>query len=364
MFTLLDRYITKRLLDYFFLGMVVFTLVLFFSDALLDFMKDLQHYGIPWDIAFTIIGLQIPRIVSIIIPMSALLATLMVYSTLNNQLELIAMRMSGIGLYRLARPALMLGIGAAVLTFALHDYVTPSCNKLARALKSYAINQQNLPATQENFTYKQFDDSQQLRRLLYISHFEHNQLGYSTVIDLTNPATLQVIQARSGAWTPEAIELKDANVYTVSTNQKLTNTTHANHLALQHFVRPEREVNEYQPRELSFIGMLGWLEQQRKKGKHLPAEIYVTLWEKVLVPLSALPLVLVAVPLAMTSPRKLNNMGFLVAVLILFLYYLIRHVSVQMGEHEVLDPLLAASLPFLIISLAAGLLYHRKNRIL
>jgi lipopolysaccharide export LptBFGC system permease protein LptF len=77
-FTILDRYIAKRLLDHLFLGIVVFTLVLFFSDALLDFMRHLQHYGIAWDISLTLVGLQVPRIVAMVIPMSALLSTLLV----------------------------------------------------------------------------------------------------------------------------------------------------------------------------------------------------------------------------------------------------------------------------------------------
>jgi lipopolysaccharide export LptBFGC system permease protein LptF len=110
--------------------------------------------------------------------------------------------------------------------------------------------------------------------------------------------------------------------------------------------------------------MLGWLNGLKQEGRPVDPEIYVSLWEKLTVPLCSLPLVLIAVPLAMTSPRKLNNMGFLAAVIILFLYYLIRHLSVQFGDHGAIDPLLAASLPILIISSAAGALFVRKNRIL
>ncbi len=359
--TLLDRYIVKRLADYFFLGVVVFTLVLFFSDALLDFMKDLQHYGIPMDIALTIIGLQIPRIVAIVIPMSALLATLMVYNNMSNQFELIAMRMSGVSLYRLARPAILIGLAACTASFLLINFVQPVCNKYSRALKTFAINQQNLPATEENFTYKQFDENQQLKRLFYISKFDHNKLGYSTVIDLTNPETLQVIQARSGLWGAKSIELENANVYTVTTNQKLSNHTRASHLELQHFIQPQTSVSEYKPRELSFFALRRWINENRDP---VSKNIYINLWEKLTGPLSSLPLFLIAVQLAMTSPRKMSNMGFLAAILILFLYYLIRHLSVQLGETTAVPAILAASLPLILISITAMALFHRKNRVL
>jgi lipopolysaccharide export system permease protein len=364
MLTILDKYIMKRLLDYFLLGVVLFTLVLFFSDALLDFMKTLQHHGIPGDIVMTLVGLQIPRIVAIVIPMSAMLAALMVYNNLNSQFELVAMRMSGISLYRLSRPAIFLGIMASVITFALHDYIVPLCNKYTRGLETFAIHQQNLPAMQDNFIYKQFDENQQLKRLLYVSHFKKRRLGYTTVIDLTHPDTLQVTQARAGTWGKTAITLDNAAVYTVSSTQKLSNTTSAGHLELQHFFKPTAKVSEYRPKELSFFALRAWVDEQARKGDKFPPDVYVDLWEKITVPLSALPLVLIAVPLAISAPRKFTNIGAILSIVLLFLYYLIRHISVQLGDHSVFVPIVAASLPLFIISITAFFLFYRKNMVL
>ncbi len=364
MLTLLDRYIVKRLLDYLFLGIVVFTLVLFFSDALLDFMKDLQHYGISWDIALTLIGLTIPRIITNVIPMSALLATLMVYSALNNYFELIAMRTLGISLMRLAMPAILIGVICSASTFILYDYVVPACNQYSRALKTYAINQQNLPMTHENFTYKQFDNNQQLKRLLYISSFEGKNLGYTTLVDLTNANTLQIIQARSGLWGRNAIHLKDASVYTVASSSGLSNTTHASSLELQHFIKPETTVTGFKPKEMSFMQLWDWIKTETAKGKTFSPGIILELWEKLTIPLSSMALVLIAIPLAMTRPRSENNMGFLAAAMLYFAFYLIRHVSAQLAETSIIPPVMGAFLPLLLIAIAATCLYIRKNRVL
>ncbi len=364
MLTLLDRYFLKGLLDYWLLGIVVFTLVLLFSDALLDFMKDLQHYGISWDIALTLVGLQVPRIIALVIPMSSLLAVLSIYNNMNNHFELVALRMLGISLSRLARPALMLGLLGMVLTYLLHDYVVPQCNKYSRALKNYAVNQQNLPATQENFTYKQFDDKQQLKRLLYISQFQKNRLGYSTVVDLTNPETLQIIQARSGLWESENIHLENANVYTVTLNQKLSNTTHADHLTLQHFLRPEVVVSQYKPSEQSFWELFHWIQQESRHGKTFSPTVYVTLWEKLVLPISTIPLVLIGVPLAISAPRRLGNLGFPIAIAVIFLYYVLRHVSAQLGGNSLVPPFMAAILPFCLMTLLMIFLFRLKERVL
>jgi LPS export ABC transporter permease LptG len=362
--SLMDRYIGKRLVNTFFLGIILFTLVLFFSDALLDFMRDLQHYGISWDLSFTLVGLQLPRIVAMVIPMSALLATLMTYNGFNNQFELIAMRMSGLSLARLMQPALILGVFACVVTYGLNDYVVPLCNTLTRGLKTYAVSEQNLPAVQDNFTFKQFDQNQALQRLLYISHFKENTLGQSTLLDLTNPGALQVVQARSGQWQHHGITLTDANVYTVSANEKLTNTTYASSLQLQNFLTPAPPKNEVGLNENSFFKLAQIIQEKVLKGQEVSIPLWIRLWEKITIPLTALPLVLIAVPLAMTPPRKLTNRGVLFSILILFSYYLLKHIGVQLAEHGWIPPLLGALLPLLVLSALAGRLFIRKNKVL
>src|SRR5688500_15269517 len=95
---LVDRYIFKQMLDYFLLGVVVFTLIAFFSDTLLKFIREIQKYGIPFTTLLTLIGMQLPRSIALVLPASAFLAVLMVFNQLNNQFEIIAFRMNGISL--------------------------------------------------------------------------------------------------------------------------------------------------------------------------------------------------------------------------------------------------------------------------
>jgi lipopolysaccharide export LptBFGC system permease protein LptF len=226
------------------------------------------------------------------------------------------------------------------------------------------LQQQNLPATRENFTYKQFGSTQQMERLLYVSRFKGNHLGYTTLVDLTHPGTLQVVQARSGQWGQSALTLNEASIYTVSGNQKLANTTQISRLQLQHFFRPQVEHAGFHPRELSFIGMWRWLEQQHAKGEVIIPKLWVRFWEKLTVPASALPLVLLGVPLAISAPRKLGNLGILAAIGLLFLYYLLRHFAVQLGDTAMIPPLMAAVLPAVVMSFLAGVLFHHKNKVL
>jgi len=122
---LMDRYILRQLLDFFLLGIVVFTLVAFFSDTLLKFIREIQKFGLPFGAILTLIGLQLPKSVALVIPPSCFFAALMVYTNLNNHFEIIAMRMNGISLWRLMQPAVLLGAFCSLLCFGLKSRWEP-----------------------------------------------------------------------------------------------------------------------------------------------------------------------------------------------------------------------------------------------
>jgi lipopolysaccharide export LptBFGC system permease protein LptF len=86
----LDRYILTQLLDYCLLGVVIFSLVAFFSNSFLNFIQDVQRYGISIQTALLMMGLQLPETVAMIMPVALFFAVLLVYNTLNNQFEIIA----------------------------------------------------------------------------------------------------------------------------------------------------------------------------------------------------------------------------------------------------------------------------------
>ncbi|MEZ4575976.1 MAG: LptF/LptG family permease [Vampirovibrionales bacterium] len=361
LFGLMDQYILKQLGEFFIISVVVFTLLLFFSDALFDFAKDSQRYGISWDILLALIGLQLPEILANILPLSGLLATLLVYNNLNNQMELIALRMSGVSVYRLAFPALLVALFCMSSTYLLYDYVRPMANRFALGLKRISVAEFNLPGMHENFVYKLYDNDQRLQRLVYISKYDNKVLGYSTVIDLSNPKTLQVTQASGGRWEGQNIEFDNASVHTVSSSGKLTNTTRAKRLKFENFIRPDVSFNYYKPREMNFLALSRWIQNLEAKGKTTEKSVFILLWEKLTVPISALPLTLLAVPLAMSPPRQVKNVGFLSAITVFFLYYLLRYVSTEFGKLTLLPPWLVAFMPVIVLSITAIGLYWRKT---
>jgi lipopolysaccharide export system permease protein len=386
--TLLDRYILRQALDYFLLGVVIFSLIAFFSDTLFDFIQDVLKYGVPFPILLTIIGLQLPKSIAFVLPASCFLSVLLVYSRMNNDFELITMRMNGISLRRLAIPAIILGLSASILSYLLHDYVVPYCNKQTELLRREVMQSGRLPFGRESFMYRTYDDDHNLLQLIYVGKYRGEKLGPSTIIDLSNKEAMQIVQAESGRWHPEKGWIfENANIYIPARDSNSSSAGHSdifmvkNLLANKEHLRDIQIAAENELRGLNvesdqqtFLKLLSSIRNREAQGKTVAGKSYLNLWEKITLPLTCLAIVLSAVGFAISPPRQGSQRGFAFALAILFCYYIARHVAVGLGNTGIftfgglLDKgtsmMIAAWLPLLLIGAFGVLLLIRKTKVL
>lgn len=362
--TLLDRYVLSQLLNYFLLGLICLTVTLLFSDTLLDMLFDLQNYGMPFQIVIALVLLQIPKLITVAIPMGVILATLLTYSSLHQHHELIPLRMSGISLFRVVVPALFLATMATVMTFWLQNWVVPTCVSYTQTLRALALTEYALPLKQRHFAYKQFDEEQHLQRLIYVNEVDNKHLNSVIAIDLTHPGTLQVTQAKSGSWTGETIRLDDASIYTIATNGNLTNTSLAKNLVLDDFIRRPRFSVRIKPQDQSIKLLQQSIQAQLQRGEVIHPETWMTYWSKFFFPLTIIPLALMSIPLIIAPPRRSNQIGFVLTILMTFLYYILEHSIGQIGSQTFLPIPIIACLPVVIVSTFSFVLLYRKNHAL
>jgi lipopolysaccharide export system permease protein len=385
---LVDRYILKQLVDYFLLGVVVFTLIAFFSDTLLNFIREIQKYGIPFSTLLTMVGLQLPKSVAFVLPASAFLAVLMVYNQLNNNFEVISFRMNGISLWRLTVPALILGLFTSVVAYGLNDYIVPWCNAKTEQMKQQVIRSGSLPPNGTSFMYRTYDDKHNLVQLIYISQYHGQKLGDSTILDLSKPDVMQIVQARSGTWSPaRGWALKNANIYLVSKDTEHSSAGHSDIFNVRGLMGNRQEAQEQQERlrrvqegidirtnEQNFAQVWQLIQKRTALGKRVARSNYLDLWEKITWPLGALVLVLSAVPLALSPPRAGNSRGFIFAIAVLGLFYELYTVFQGIGRHQFWDlgglltlPTYLAMVswaPFIIMTVIGVLLLRRKSYVL
>jgi len=155
-FTLMDRYITLELLLPFIFGMGLFTSLALSIGTLFDLVRRVTESGLPMLVAIKILLLKMPGFIVLAFPMSMLLATLMAYSRLSSDSELIALQSIGVRFYRMVIPSFLLSLVVTGVTFLVSDWVAPVANYQASISLEKALNQDNPTFKERNIIYPEY----------------------------------------------------------------------------------------------------------------------------------------------------------------------------------------------------------------
>ena len=112
---IIDRYILKELFHIFFLSIFVFTIVLMLNKVL-QLTELVVNKGVPLLTVSKLILFLLPTFLIIILPVSVLVASIMTFSRLSTDSEIIVLKSSGISLYRLLYPVIILSIVVYLFT--------------------------------------------------------------------------------------------------------------------------------------------------------------------------------------------------------------------------------------------------------
>lgn len=359
--SLLDKYILKQVIEVFIFGVVIFTSIIFASDTFITLIKQISNYGMPFNVALMIILLNLPSVIVMTIPMSVLFSTVMTLNKLCLGSEITIMRACGIGISRIAKPIFIFATLMALVTFFINETLVPITISQSKTLAMWAITQRNIPEGKKNFTLKELKNGNELKRLFYVENCVDKQFYNVSILDMSDPRTIQILQAKTGNSVEEGWLFKNASVYTISKNNKTLNTSWIGQTIADFGVDMKEQINKQNDaRDLNFIQLADQINKYSSIDNKIIRTYKIKFYDKLALPFTTIVLVLLGVPLALTPPRVRYNRGFLFSILIIFFYYLIRALSVSFGESGVISPFLATWAPNIILGIVGYILYSKK----
>ena len=293
------------------------------------------------------------------IPMGVLLATVMTLNKLSLASEITVMRACGIGLNRIAKPIFIFAITMSLCSFFINETIVPVTSKQSKDLALWALGQKNIPDGKQNFVFKELGQNGFLKRLFYVGYCEDKTLHNITVLDTSKEGTIQVMQAREGKTSPEGWLFEKGALYTVASDGKILNTTLFEDFKMALGVDMSRQMNKNIAREMNFSNLIKYIATTDLDEKQKRV-VTVELFDKIALPITTICFVLLGVPLAITPPRVRYNRGFLFSVIIIFVYYLIRALSISFGETGAIPAFLSAWLPNIVLTIWGLFLYYKK----
>jgi len=364
MLRILDRYILKEVTPSFLLGIGVFTFVLLLNEILRLAQRLVTQSATAAETAGILFNL-LPSVLCLTIPMGFLLGVLIALGRLSADSEIVAMRASGISLYRLLFPILVTAAAGWLATSHLIISVLPDSNQRVRQLLFQVMTSQAGTEVRPRVFYDRL-----FPNLMFLVMDTPTGTEYwQNVIlaDLATPDSPRVTFAEEGRLLVNRDErtvsfyLKNAELHQVSQNepndyQRQVSAEIWLPLPTASFFPPEDFDVPRGARELGLAQL-----QTAYADTGLP--VYLTeIHKKFSIPFACFVFGVLGLALGIRNRRDGRSWGFVASLSILFVYYVLIDVGESMANNGRLSPLLGMWAANLVLGAGALFLLVRAAR--
>lgn len=306
---------------------------------------------------------QLPFVIVFVIPMALLLGTLLTIQRLSGESEITAMKAGGIPFSRVVAPILVCGFVMSLFTYVLQEAVVPFANEHKAAIEREFITHANvfnrdlfvqapLPGGGRQVTFASAIQPK-TGNLLRVTLLQYDRAGAPTQVAFADEADFQ-----NQRWT-----LRNVSIYRFGAGGQILAQPNLPDLDVAIGENPTQiikrvandnpeDMSRAQVRDLIVSGQLTPIEMRK----------YVySFHEKLARPFACFVFTLIALPFGVRSARGggSTGMGFGLAVLIVFIYYITFSLFTAIGEALLPIAALAAWMPNIIFT-TIGALRLRK----
>ena len=361
---LLDAYVVRE-----FFGMFVLVLASFVMLMLVFTFFELVGDIVRNHIALVTVGDYLfnltPSMVYAITPLAVLIAALVTFGVLNRNSEIVAMKATGISLYRLVVPIVSISAILAICLFLFDDYYLPAANRRQEALRSTIKGRppQTFLHPEEKWMFGQSHAGEQ-GRIFYYQFFDADDDAFANLsIFEFNPSTFALsrrIFASRAVWDERTETWRFHNGWVRNFNgnnpeyTEFTSTSFAEIHEDPDYFKKEN----LQSGEMNFGQLDKYIRDLRQSGFDT-MRLRVALWHKLAYPLIAIVMAVLAIPFALSMGRRGSLTGIAVAISVALAYWVVDGLFSAMGNVNYLPAALAAWSPDVLFGLTGGYLLLR-----
>jgi LPS export ABC transporter permease LptG/LPS export ABC transporter permease LptF len=372
---IITRYILREVTSHALLGGALFTFILFIHDLgkILDlFVRDSASLT---DVV-RIIAYTLPNALSFTIPMAVLVGILLGLSRLASDSEITAMRASGMGALDFVRIVSIVSAVALALGLFNSLYLAPRAAANLLALGESLKSSQASFEVQPRVFYEEFKD-----RVLYIQDISPvagaSLWHHVFLADLTEPANPHITTADSAVvvnGAPNSADAQTIRLHLLNGGSHDTSPSDPNQYNISTFTTTDLPI-ETEPQEDTHLGRVNtpiqalslndlWRRGNQANGTNSKdASVYrIEFNKRFSYPFACLVLMLVGVPLGISSKRGGKSTAFVLTIVLVFAYYFLSSVGVAFAQSGRLSPFLGVWGANLLFAAAGALLLYQMSR--
>jgi len=351
--TLLDRYIIRRMMSPLLL-VLLSTVSLYIIGDLTSHIDEIAKNSAPAHIVLAYYWYTIPRALFDVLPFGVLISVITILTVLERNQELTALKASGLSVFRVAVPLLLVASAGVGAMWILGEEILPKAdsqsNRLFNIIKGVTTTSRGSAAHrnwliardgQTFYRFLRYDIGE--KRLIRFSMFridEQMRLKYS----LFAPR----VHFDNGSWIADGGWLRHVDEQGNDDFKRITVPTEIEIVEGPSYFGQENE----RPNEMSQAELRQFIDELRDSG-YRPSALIVRWHQKFSTPLAVVVLALLAIPLSLGGQRggtRVSTMQGVAIAVALGIGYFILLVPLfgKLGEAEILPPVVGAWVPVML----------------
>ncbi len=350
-YKVLDKYILREFMIPFTLLILAFVILFVIGDIFNDLEDFLSSHHKAATVANTFIYflLKIPGNIRFILPITVLLSCMYTMANFGKNMEITAMRSSGISLMRCGGSIFMVGLIVTMVLFALNEKVVPATERQAfillkrvskgdiRIRQMYQMLSFRSPDKKRTWLFEFFSNDGEHQNVTVKFHREDGMLDWD-------------LHAKYAKYTPKGWLFKDV-VTTKYSKDGLMPKSPVKHaemlIPLKDIPETPNQISDSikPPEELpswSIFRLLATTDNMAEQCKNI---YLTTLFYRLAFPWSCFLAVFLGIPLATKNERSGIFMAIITAVVVIVVYQITTHIFLIMGKQGHLNPLIAGLSP-------------------
>ncbi len=358
---ILRNYVLKDFLGAFFMSMFVLTFVMILGN-LIKLAELIIAKGVSLAIAGKLFLYLIPFLFSFILPISALCGVLLSVGRLSGDNELIAIRSSGVHLFKFLLPLLIVGVILSMFAIILNNKIIPLAHHKTRETLLQMGTENPTAALEAGTFITAFD-----KFIIFIYHIDGHKLSnvriYEPQGENKPPRT---IIAKKGEFIllPEKkilkLKLMDGTSDEINPSDpenfyKLNFKTYFMNID---FKKQDNKKVDKKTKDMTLQELREEISYFKKKGID-PAPIFTEIYKRFTLSLSCLIFIIVGAPFAMITRRREKSINFGFAFLIVALYYLMLIGCEALSMEGKLPPWIAMGIPNIVFGTIGATMFYK-----
>lgn len=362
---ILRDYILKDFFHSFTLSIVVFTFVLLVGN-IIQLANLIINKGIDIISVIKLFLFLVPWLLAFTLPVAALTGVILSFGRFSSDGELIAIKASGISLYRISTPIILIGIIFSFLAFFLNDQISPAASFASRRIIKEIGMKKPEAALEEGTFIRGFENY-----VIFIHEIRGNKFKNIRVYQPQEGKPTRTIVAESGEINASAdkniVELRlyngtseEPSVTDPNSFYKLNFRTYSMTLDLTKILKKEKV--QKKTREMNIRELQEEIVKSRKQGIDT-RPIFVEIYKKINMSAASLVLILIGIPLGIRAHRSEKSIGFGISLVIFAVYWGAFLGGVALSLQGAVPPVWGVSMPnilFFILGAALFIIAGRK----